>query len=120
MATSRTPLPTPDQGCRPIAVAGSLDRTAAAQLAQLFKAVADPARLQILSVIRSAPDHEVCVCELTGPLGLSQPTVSHHLKILTEAGVLVREQRGTWAWFSLAPEGLVGMAAFLADTRATA
>ncbi len=76
-----------------------LDRETADSLAQVLKAVADPARLQLLSLVREAGD--ACACDLTAPLGLSQPTVSHHLKVLTQAGLLEREQRGQWAWFSV-------------------
>lgn len=81
-----------------------LARGAADVLAKLLKAVADPARLQLLSLIHAAPSGEVCVCDLVEPLGLSQPTVSHHLKILTEAGILTRERRASWAYFRLVPE----------------
>ena len=81
-----------------------IGRDEAAQQASLLKAVADPARLQILSIIRSAPSQEACVCDMTDAVGLSQPTVSHHLKVLIEAGLLRRERRGTWAWFRLVPE----------------
>lgn len=75
-----------------------LDRDEAQRVAKVLKAVADPARLQLLSIIRSAG--EACACNLNEPVGLSQPTVSHHLKVLTDAGLIVREQRGQWAWFS--------------------
>lgn len=78
-----------------------LDRAAAEDLARTLKAVADPTRLQLLSLIRAAPDGEACVCDLTEPVGLSQPTVSHHLKVLVTAGLLRREPRGTWTWYSL-------------------
>ncbi|MEU3226668.1 MULTISPECIES: ArsR/SmtB family transcription factor [unclassified Streptomyces] len=71
-----------------------------------LKAMADPARLQILHLIQQAPAGELCVCDLTDSLGLSQPAVSRHLKILAMAGLLAREQRGTWAWFSLVPSAL--------------
>ena len=83
-----------------------LSRSEADSLAQMLKAVSDPTRLQLLSIIRSSPNSEACVCDLTTPVGLSQPTVSHHLKVLTDAGILKREQRGTWAWFSLNPDRL--------------
>jgi len=87
-----------------------LSREDAEGLAQLLKAVADPVRLQLLSIIASNPDGETCACDLTEPVGLSQPTVSHHLKVLTQAGILTREQRGTWAWFSVNPERLTAIA----------
>ena len=61
---------------------------------------ADPVRLQLLSILRAADNGESCVCDLTPAVGLSQPTVSHHLKILTDAGILTRERRGPWAWFT--------------------
>ncbi len=83
-----------------------LDRASAEQMASLVKAVADPARLQLLALIRSAPKGEACVCDLTEPLGLSQPTVSHHLKMLVDVGLISREKRGTWAWYALVPERL--------------
>lgn len=78
----------------------------AAARATLLKAVADPVRLQLLDIIRSSPRHEACVCDMTEAVGVSQPTVSHHLKVLTEAGLLTRERRGTWAWFTLVPDRL--------------
>lgn len=83
-----------------------LTRPEAEEVAALLKAVSDPARLQLLSIIRSAGDCSACVCDLIPAVGLSQPTVSHHLKVLTKAGLLTREQRGTQAWFTLVPERL--------------
>ena len=85
----------------PDGLTAPMDRETAEQLARLLKAVADPARLQLLALLKSSPEGSACVCDLTGPLGLSQPTVSHHLKVLKEAGLVQREQRGTWAWFSV-------------------
>lgn len=83
-----------------------MPRDEAERHATLLKAVADPVRLQLLSIIRASENREACVCDMTEAVGLSQPTVSHHLKIMTEAGLLRRERRGTWAWFSLVPERL--------------
>lgn len=100
--------------CCPSGLTEPLDRDEALQLAQLFKAVADPSRLQLLALIRASKDGEICVCDLTETLGLSQPTVSHHLKVLTEAGIVHREQRGTWAWYSLEPQRLRELAAVFA------
>ncbi len=80
-------------------------------LATTLRVLADPARLRLLSLIAAQPDREACVCNLTAPLGLSQPTVSHHLKLLTEAGVLRREQRGRWAFYSLRPGAMDRVAA---------
>jgi ArsR family transcriptional regulator len=76
------------------------------QLAAALKAIAEPARLRLLSLIRAQPDQEACVCHLTEPLGLSQPTVSHHLKVLLRAGLVEREQRGNWAFFRVREEPL--------------
>ncbi|HEY5184657.1 MAG TPA: metalloregulator ArsR/SmtB family transcription factor [Actinomycetes bacterium] len=80
-------------------------------LAQLLKAVADPARLQLPALIRAAENGESCVCDLAGALGLSQPTVSRPSKVLSESDILTREKRGTWAWYSVMPERLEQIAA---------
>ena len=99
--------------CAPKGLTAPLSRDRAFDLAHLLKALADPARLRLVSLIRSAPTGEACVCDLTEALGLSQPTVSHHLKVLTEAGLLQRERRGTWAWYSVVPGVLDGLGAVL-------
>lgn len=78
----------------------------ALDLASALRVVADPARLRLLSLIASADSAEACVCDLTEPVGLSQPTVSHHLKVLADAGVLRREKRGRWAFYRVVPEPL--------------
>ncbi|WP_312179985.1 metalloregulator ArsR/SmtB family transcription factor [Arthrobacter sp.] len=83
-------------------------------LAARFKALADPNRLRILSIVSTSAAAETCVCDLPEPLKLSQPTVSHHLKILVEAGLLNREKRGVWAYYSLVPGALDSLAAALA------
>lgn len=75
-------------------------------LAHKIKALSDPTRLRLLSIVAASEGQEACVCDLTEPVGLSQPTVSHHLKILTEAGYLSRSRRGSWAYFRLQPEAL--------------
>ena len=80
--------------------------------AALFRALADPARVRLVNIL--ATNGSVCVCDLTAPLGLTQPTVSHHLKVLTAAGLLEREQRGRWAYFSINDEAMERLAA-LAD-----
>ena len=90
-----------------------MSRENAEDLALLLKAVADPARLQLISLIRSSANCEACVCDLTAAMGLSQPTVSHHLRVLTSAGVLSREQRGTWAWYSIDTQRLAELSAVL-------
>ena len=86
--------------CTPLSSA-PLERGRAEQLAGLLKAIADPTRLQLMSLVAAAGGGEACVCDLTAPLGLRQPTISHHLKILVDAGLLAREQRGIWAYYSL-------------------
>lgn len=88
--------------------------------ARLLKAVADPIRLRLLSLVATSDGGEACVCDLTEPLGLGQPTVSHHLKILVDAGILSREKRGTWAYYSLIPGSLDSVAAVLTSDRPAA
>ena len=109
----------PDVCCPPILEA-PLRQGEAQRLAATFKAVADPARLRLLSLIASHPGGEACVCELTAPLGLSQPTVSHHLKVLTDAGLLEREQRGVWAYFRVAEGTMESLRDALAPRTAPA
>jgi len=75
-------------------------------MAAVLRVIAEPARLRVLNLVSRADEGEVCVCDLTEPLGLSQPTVSHHLKVLADAGLLEREQRGKWAFYRLVPERL--------------
>ncbi len=81
----------------------------AAATAELFKALSDPARVRIVNALAQS-DGQVCACEFEPALGLSQPTVSHHLKKLTDAGLIEREQRGKWAYFSLRPEAVERLA----------
>ena len=95
--------------CGPLAAATLSDEEAHAT-ADVFKALADPARVRIVNVLATSGE-AVCVCHLIEPLGLSQPTVSHHLKRLTEAGLLDREQRGRWAYYALRPRALETLAA---------
>jgi ArsR family transcriptional regulator len=91
--------------CPPL-LQGPLDEQEADRLAKALKTIADPARLRLLSLIQAQPDGEACVCHLTEPLGLSQPTVSHHLKVLRTAGLVERERRGSWAYYRVVPEAL--------------
>lgn len=91
--------------CAPVAES-TLDEDQAEQLAAAFKVLADPVRLRLLSLVANAEGGEACGCDLTEPVGRSQPTVSHHLSILTDAGLLEREQRGRWAWYRARPEAL--------------
>ena len=92
----------------------ALDAAAAERLAGVLKALGEPTRLRLVSLIAGHEDSEACVCELTAPVALSQPTVSHHLKILTEAGLLERAQRGKWAYYRLVPGALDALAAVIA------
>lgn len=92
------------QACCPSVLAAPLAEEEAIVLSKAFAALADPARLRLLSLVAAAP--EVCACELVEPLGRSQPTVSHHLKVLFEAGLVTREKRGTWVWYAVVPERL--------------
>jgi ArsR family transcriptional regulator, arsenate/arsenite/antimonite-responsive transcriptional repressor len=94
-----------------------IKRADADKLAGVLKALADPARLRLLSLIQSAPDGEASVSDLTAPLGLSQPTVSHHLRILTEAGLLERDKRGVWAFYRLVPSAIAAIAELLTPPR---
>jgi ArsR family transcriptional regulator len=100
--------------CAPLA-APVLDEEEATATAELFKALADPARVRIVNAIATSGE-PVCVCELIEPLGLSQPTVSHHLKKLVDVGLLEREQRGKWAYFSLRRDAVETLAA-VADLK---
>ncbi len=94
--------------CEPVLVE-PIDPAEAEELASAFKLLADPIRLRILSLIANAPGGELCGCELSGVLDRSQPTVSHHLSLLTEAGLLDREQRGKWAWYRVQIERVAVM-----------
>lgn len=82
----------------------ALDEGQASDLATAFKALADPIRLRLLSMIAAAPGGEACACDLVEPLGRSQPTISHHLSLLVDAGLITREKRGKWAWFRVVDE----------------
>ncbi|MFK0039835.1 ArsR/SmtB family transcription factor [Paenarthrobacter sp. NPDC090517] len=113
-----TALPTLDpatgQDCCDPMGQPALGAEEARRKAMVFKALADPNRLRLLSMVKAESSGESCVCDLTEPLGLGQPTVSHHLKILVDAGLLHREKRGTWAYYSLVPGALDDVAGILA------
>ena len=100
MASATVPLGSDDLGacCSPLTV-GVLDTRSAERIAHVFKALADPARVKLLSLIAAADGGEACVCDLTVPLELTQPTVSHHMKMLVDAGLVSREPRGKWAYY---------------------
>ena len=98
--------------CTPPASPGMSEPDAAA-LATTLKALADPARLRLLSLLATNEGCESCVCDLVEPLGLSQPTVSHHLKVLVDAGLVTRDKRGVWAYYALVPGALDTITAHL-------
>jgi ArsR family transcriptional regulator, arsenate/arsenite/antimonite-responsive transcriptional repressor len=91
--------------------------TDATEMATILKALSDPTRLRLFSLIASRD--EQCACDLTGPLGVSQPTVSHHLRVLTDVGLVTRQQRGKWAYFSADTERLGELSLFLEPTPAS-
>jgi ArsR family transcriptional regulator len=114
MPTAALPLLTEDC-CSPVS-GEPMDIPAAERLAGVLKALAEPTRLRLLSLVAAQPDGEACICDLTAPVGLSQPTVSHHMKVLTDAGLLTREQRGRWAYYRLVPGALDTLAGLLTTT----
>ncbi len=95
--------------CCPTLLDGHLKKADAEQLARGFKAIADAGRLQLLNFIAAQPSGEACVCHLMKPLDVKQPTVSHHLKVLHEAGLLDRERRGTWVYYRIVPPRLAAL-----------
>ncbi|MFI7102429.1 ArsR/SmtB family transcription factor [Streptomyces sp. NPDC050161] len=100
-------------GCRPALLTAPLDEDQCADLAKVFKALGDPVRLRLLSMIASRAGGEVCVCDLTPAFELSQPTISHHLKLLKQAGLIDSERRGTWVYYRLLPQMTDRLAAIL-------
>lgn len=103
--------------CAPV-TAGALDEDQATELAGVLKVLADPARLRLLSMVAAAEAGEACACDLVDPVGRSQPTVSHHLSLLVDAGLLHREKRGRWAWYRVVPERLEAVRGALAPRGA--
>ena len=112
----RPALPLAQTCCAPL-LREPITAGQAADLARLLKALADPARLRLVSMVAAHEDGEACVCDLTAPLGLTQPTISHHLKILTDAGILTRDKRGVWAYYALVPSAMDALSAVLSTTR---
>lgn len=117
MALDLLPVPTRPASragacCTPV-TGTTMDAEDAERTARTLKALADPARLRLLSIIAAHDGGEACVCDLTEPVGLSQPTVSHHLKVLTEAGFVTREKRGVWAYYTLVPGAVADLTAHL-------
>ncbi|MFF8726986.1 ArsR/SmtB family transcription factor [Streptomyces sp. NPDC015171] len=100
-------------GCCPTLLTAPLDEESAVDLAKVFKALGDPVRLRLLSMIASRAGGEICVCDLTPAFELSQPTISHHLKLLKQAGLIDSERRGTWVYYRLLPEMTDRLAAVL-------
>ena len=101
-----------DACCTPL-VREPLTASQAAGLAHILKALADPTRLRLVSMVAAHEDGEACVCDLTDPLGLTQPTISHHLKVLVDAGIFTRDKRGKWAYYALVPSALDALATVL-------
>ena len=108
-------IPTPDASdvCCPPLLASVIHDDDAVELATIFKALSDPIRVRVVSLISAAPEGEICACDLPAVFDRSQPTMSHHLSVLTKVGLLEREQRGKWAWFRLRPTQLAALASVL-------
>lgn len=103
--------------CCPPITGATLDTVAAERLAEVLRALAEPTRLRLVSLIAAHAEGEACVCDLTDPVALSQPTVSHHLRVLVDAGLLSREQRGKWAYYRVVPGALDALAGTLTPAR---
>ncbi len=99
--------------CCSTVTGGALDSDEAGRLARMFKALGDPTRVRLLSLIAAQPDREACICDLTEPVGLAQPTVSHHMKQLVDAGLVSREQRGRWAFYRVVDDTLAALSSAL-------
>jgi ArsR family transcriptional regulator len=112
-----SPAPPRYGECCPSLVSEPLSSSQAADLAHVMKALADPTRLRLVSMVAAHENGEACVCELTDPLGLTQPTISHHLKILVDAGILTRSQRGKWAYYAIVATALDSLAAILTTSK---
>ena len=108
---------TNDDSCCASVLSSPLDWDQAAELARAFAALGDPARIQILSMLAASPAGEVCVCEFVEPLGKSQPTVSHHLKVLVDARLVEGDRRGKWVWYHIVPGRLEALRAALSSRR---
>ncbi|MYU35571.1 metalloregulator ArsR/SmtB family transcription factor [Streptomyces sp. SID8358] len=107
------------EGCCPTLSAAPMSEDRAVGLANVFKALGDPVRLRLLSMIASREGGEICVCDLTPAFDLSQPTISHHLKLLKQAGLIGSERRGTWVYYRLVPETTDKLASVLARPAAS-
>jgi ArsR family transcriptional regulator len=118
-APPRPVLPLADECCAPL-LREPITASQAADLARILKALADPIRLQIVSIVAAHENSEACVCELTEHLGLSQPNISYHLKLLVDAGIFTRDKRGVWSYYALQPAALNAISAVLAPASASA
>ena len=114
----RRPLAVLDCDASPL-VREPLTTERAASVAGMFKALADPVRLRLLSLIASHAGGEACVCDLTPEFQVSEPTISHHLKVLREAGLVTSERRASWVYYRLVPDALTGLSGLLDATGAT-
>ncbi len=103
--------------CCPSVLTETLDEHDAGELARGFAALADPTRLRLLNLLAAAETGEICACDFVEPTGKSQPTVSHHLRTLTEAGLIVGDKRGRWVWYSLVPDRLEALRGALGQPR---
>ena len=106
-------LPKPTPCCCPPLLSGRLEPDALSDIARIFRVLGEPARLQLLNLIAAQPSQEVRACELVETLGLSQPTVSHHLKVMYEAGLLTKERRGTWIYYHIVQQRLTELRSVL-------
>lgn len=117
MATSLPVLPSPAVDCCAPLTEAPLSPEQADALARRLKALADPVRLRLVSILLASPDQEACTCDLVGPLGLAQPTVSHHLKRLAEAGIVTGERRGVWTHYRVRAEAITALMSMLSPLR---
>jgi ArsR family transcriptional regulator, arsenate/arsenite/antimonite-responsive transcriptional repressor len=116
MSIVSVPLLTDVDACCTPLTGGALDDEQAERLALLFKALGDPTRVKLVSLIAATKSGEACICDLTDPVGLTQPTVSHHMKILADAGLVTREQRGKWAYYRVDTDTLRAVAQAIGPT----
>lgn len=121
MARTALPVLTPSDVtlCSSPVTGGVLDDATADRLAHVFKALGDPTRVKLVSLIAAGPDGEACICDLTEPVDLSQPTVSHHMKLLVDAGLVRREQRGKWAYYRVVDDTFAAVSRALAPALCT-
>lgn len=116
MSIVSVPLLTDVDACCTPLTGGALDDEQAERLALLFKALGDPTRVKLVSLIAATKSGEACICDLTDPVGLTQPTVSHHMKILADAALVTREQRGKWAYYRVDTDTLRAVAQAIGPT----